>query len=157
LTYFLKLLRQTEIYRTRERVSERGHKPGYYVVVSRDLVANHPDIATVICVPVYGEVLGLRTEVAIGVEEGVSRQSAIHCVMLMFKAKLTGFVATLSAARQAELQRALATRAAARYVLLRPQAYRVVGTRRLSSSNQGRKSLPLFTIYLLKCPRRSAP
>ena len=153
MTYFLKLLRQTEIYRTRERVSERGHKPGYYVVVSRDLVANHPDIATVICVPVYGEVLGLWTEVAIGVEEGVSRQSAIHCVMLMVKAKLTGFVAR-AAVPPAWLPTACA---AARYVLLRPQAYRVVGTRRLSSSNQGRKSLPLFTIYLLKCPRRSAP
>lgn len=98
-----------EIYRTRERVSERGHKPGYYVVVSRDFVAEHPDISTVICAPVYGEVLGLRTEVAIGIEEGVPRESAIRCdfVMLMFKEKLTGFVATLSAFKQAELKRAL--------------------------------------------------
>ncbi|MGH9254801.1 MAG: type II toxin-antitoxin system PemK/MazF family toxin [Vicinamibacterales bacterium] len=99
-----------EIYRTRERVSERGDKPGYYVVVSRDFVADHADISTVICAPVYGEVLGLRTEVEVGIEEGVPRESAIRCdfVMLMFKAKLTGFVATLSAAKQAQLRRALA-------------------------------------------------
>jgi mRNA-degrading endonuclease toxin of MazEF toxin-antitoxin module len=98
-----------EIYRTRERVSERGHKPGYYVVVSRDFVADHPDISTVICAPVYGDVLSLRTEVAVGIEEGVPRESAIRCdfVMLMFKAKLTGFVATLSASKQLELKQAL--------------------------------------------------
>jgi mRNA-degrading endonuclease toxin of MazEF toxin-antitoxin module len=98
-----------EIYRTRERVSERSHKPGYYVVVSREFVAAHPDISTVICAPVYGEVLGLRTEVTIGIEDGVPRNSGIRCdfLTLMFKAKLTGFVATLSAAKQMELQRAL--------------------------------------------------
>jgi len=98
-----------EIYRIRERVPERGHKPGYYAVVSRDFVTAHPDVSTVICAPVYGEVLGLRTEVAIGVEEGVPRESAIRCdfLMLMFKAKLTGFVVTLSAAKQTELTRAL--------------------------------------------------
>ena len=99
-----------EIYRTRERLPERSHKPGYYVVVSRDFIAGHPDISTVICAPVYREVLGLRTEVTVGVEEGVPRESAIRCdfLMLMFKARLTGFVATLPASKRAELKRALA-------------------------------------------------
>jgi len=98
-----------EIYRTRDKVSERGHKPGFYVVVSRDFIAGHDDISTVICAPVYGEVLGLRTEVVIGEEDGVPRQSAIRCdfVALMFKEKLTGFVATLSAAKQLALKQAL--------------------------------------------------
>jgi mRNA-degrading endonuclease toxin of MazEF toxin-antitoxin module len=98
------------VYRTRERVSERGGKPGFYVVVSRDFIAEHEDIATVICAPVYGEVLGLRTEVVIGVEDGLPRESAIRCdfLALMFKRKLTGFVATLSGAKQRELRRALA-------------------------------------------------
>lgn len=98
-----------EIYRTRERLSERGHKPGFYVVVSRDFVAANDDITTVICAPVYGEVLGLRTEVVIGSEEGLPRESSIRCdfLTLMFKRKLTGFVATLSTAKQAELRRAL--------------------------------------------------
>lgn len=98
-----------EVYRTRERVSERGHKPGFYVVVSRDFIARNDDVSTVICAPVYGEVLGLRSEVVIGPAEGVPRESAIRCdfLMLMFKSKLTGFVATLPAPKLVELRRAL--------------------------------------------------
>lgn len=98
-----------EIYRTRERVAERGDKPGFYVIVSRDFIAAHEDIATVICAPVYGEVLGLRTEVPVGPEEGLPRESAIRCdfLALMFKRKLTGFVGTLPSAKQQELRRAL--------------------------------------------------
>ncbi len=102
-------MRWGEIYRTRERVSERGHKPGFYVVVSRDFIASRDDVATVICAPVYGEVLGLRTEVVIAEEDGVPRQSAIRCdfLTLMFKGKLTGFVGTLSPTKQAALKQAL--------------------------------------------------
>ena len=55
-----------EIYRTRERVAERGSKPGFYVVVSRAFIASNEDVSTVICAPVYGEGLGLRTEVVLG-------------------------------------------------------------------------------------------
>ena len=98
-----------EVYRTRERVSERGHKPGFYVVVSRDFTAGNDDISTVVCAPVYGEVLGLRSEVVIGSEDGLPRESSIRCdfLTLMFKRKLTGFVGTLSLMKQAELKRAL--------------------------------------------------
>ena len=98
-----------EIYHTRERVSERGHKPGFYVVVSRDFIAGHDDVSTVICAPVYGQVLGLRTEVVIGEDDGVPRESAIRCdfLTLMFKEKLTGFVATLGADKRLALKEAL--------------------------------------------------
>ena len=103
-------MRWGEIYRTREKISERGHKPGFYVVVSRDFIAANDDISTVICAPVYGEVLGVRTEVVIGIEDGMPRQSAVRCdfLTLLFKSKLTGFVATLSEEKQVELKRALA-------------------------------------------------
>lgn len=99
-----------EIYRTREKISERGHKPGFYVVVSRDFIADNEDISTVICAPVYSEVLGLRTEVVIGTEDGVPRQSSVRCdfLTLLFKSRLTGFVATLSQEKQIELKQALA-------------------------------------------------
>ena len=98
-----------EIYRTREKISVRGHKPGFYVVVSRDFIAANEDISTVICAPVYGEVLGLRTEVVIGTADGVPRQSSVRCdfLTLLFKSKLTGFVATLSEEKQIELKQAL--------------------------------------------------
>jgi len=98
-----------EIYRTREKMSERGHKPGFYVVVSRDFIAGNDDISTVICAPVYSDVLGLRSEVVIGPGEGLPRHSAIRCdfLMLMFKSKLTGFVATLASDKRSELKQAL--------------------------------------------------
>ena len=32
-----------EIYRTRERVAERGGKPGFYVVVSRAFIADNDE------------------------------------------------------------------------------------------------------------------
>lgn len=98
-----------EIYRTRDRVAVRGYKPGFYVVVSRDFIAGSDDISTVVCAPVYGEVLGLQTEVVLGTEDGLPRPSSIRCdfLMLMFKRRLTGFVATLSDAKKAALQRAL--------------------------------------------------
>lgn len=98
-----------EIYRTRDKIAERGHKPGFYVVVSRDFVAGNDDVATVMCAPVYSELLGLRTEVAVGGNEGLPRDGAIRCdfVMLMLKERLTGFVATLPGSKQKELQQAL--------------------------------------------------
>ncbi|MBY0497735.1 MAG: hypothetical protein K2Y23_26300 [Cyanobacteria bacterium] len=77
--------------------------------MSRDFIAGHDDVTTVICAPVYGEVLGLQTEVAVGPEDGLPRSSAIRCdfLMLMFKHKLTGFVATLPAQKRLELKEAL--------------------------------------------------
>jgi mRNA interferase MazF len=98
-----------EIYRTRERVAERGGKPGFYVVVSRAFVAENDDVSTVICAPVYSQVLGLTTEVVLGPDEGLPRTSAVRCdfLTLMFKARLTQFVSTLSVEKIAALNEAL--------------------------------------------------
>lgn len=98
------------MYRTAERVPERGHKPGFYVVVSRDFIAGNDDVSTVVCAPVYSEVLGLRTEVLLGRDDGLPRDGAIRCdfLMLMFKSKLTHFVSSLSIDKQRHLNRALA-------------------------------------------------
>ncbi|MBI3248304.1 MAG: type II toxin-antitoxin system PemK/MazF family toxin [Deltaproteobacteria bacterium] len=98
-----------EIYRTRERVPERGNKPGFYLVVSRGFIANHQDVSTVICAPIYSEVLGLSTEIVLGPEDGLPHVSAARCdfLMLMFKAKLTHFVGTFSPDRIERLNRAL--------------------------------------------------
>jgi len=98
-----------EIYRSRERVPERGAKPGYYVVVSRQFIVENEDVSTVICAPVYSQALGLATEVAVGTEEGLPKTSAIRCdfLMLMFKRKLTTLVGRLAGARLRELDAAL--------------------------------------------------
>ena len=99
-----------EIYRTRERLPPRGGKPGFYVVVSRDFIASHDAVSTVICAPIYSESLGLRTEVVVGPADGLPRDGAIRCdfLSLLFKRGLTRFVSTLSGPKQAELRRALA-------------------------------------------------
>ncbi|HEY7365499.1 MAG TPA: type II toxin-antitoxin system PemK/MazF family toxin [Methylomirabilota bacterium] len=98
-----------ELYRTRDRVPERGGKPGFYVVVSRSFVAENDDVATVICAPVYSQVLGLTTEVVLGVDDGLPRTSAVRCdfLTLMFKSRLTQFVGTLSPEKVRALNRAL--------------------------------------------------
>jgi len=98
-----------EIYRTKEKLPERGHKPGFYVIVSRDFIASNDDISTIICAPVYSEVLGLRSEVEVGIEDGLPLESAIRCdfLTLMFKRKLTHFVGSLSAEKRGNLDRAL--------------------------------------------------
>jgi mRNA-degrading endonuclease toxin of MazEF toxin-antitoxin module len=72
-----------EIYRTRDRIPERGGKPGFYVVVSRAFVAENDDVSTVVCAPVYSEVLGLTTEVVLGTADGLPRTSAVRCDFLM--------------------------------------------------------------------------
>lgn len=94
----------------RERRAERGDKPGYYVVVSRQFVAAHEGIGTVVCAPVYGEVMGLTTEVVIGPESGVPRVSSVRCdfLMLLFKHTLVDRVGTLPSGKQFSLNRALA-------------------------------------------------
>jgi mRNA interferase MazF len=98
-----------EIYRTQEKIPERGFKPGFYVVISRNFVASNEDIATVICAPIYSEILGLKSEVELGIEDGLPHESAIRCdfLMLLFKRKLTHFVGTLPPEKMKELNRAL--------------------------------------------------
>ena len=99
-----------ELFRTRHPVAERGDKPGYYVVVGRTFVAENDKISTVICAPVYSEVLGIPTEVVLEPIDGVRHRSAVRCdfLMLMFKKNLTRFVGRLADPRIAELDRALA-------------------------------------------------
>ncbi len=98
-----------EIYRTQEKIAERGHKPGFYVIVSHNFVARNDDISTVICAPVYTEILGLRSEVVLGIDDGLPRESSIRCdfLTLMFKRKLTHFLGTLSTSKVKELDYAL--------------------------------------------------
>jgi mRNA interferase MazF len=102
-------VKRGEIYRTAERVPERGHRPGFYVIVSRDFIAGNDDVSTVTCAPIYREALGLKSEVLIGSDDGLPQDSSVRCdfLTLMFKRKLTHFVATLSEHKQRELQQAL--------------------------------------------------
>jgi mRNA-degrading endonuclease toxin of MazEF toxin-antitoxin module len=77
--------------------------------VSRDFIASNDDVTTVVCAPIYREALGLRSEVLLGRENGLPRDSSIRCdfLTLMFKRKLTRFVSALSNSKVEDLNRAL--------------------------------------------------
>jgi len=98
-----------ELYRSAHATAERGDKPGYYVVVGRAFVAENDRISTVVCAPVYSEVLGIPTEVVLEPADGVRHRSAVRCdfMMLMFKKNLDRCVGRLADPRIAELDRAL--------------------------------------------------
>ncbi|MCL4513153.1 MAG: type II toxin-antitoxin system PemK/MazF family toxin [Candidatus Eremiobacteraeota bacterium] len=102
-------MKRGEIYRSVEKPPERGYKPGFYLVVSRDFVCANEDISTVVCAPIYSEILGLRSEVLVGTEERLPRLSAVRCdfLMLLFKKKLTQFVSSLSKDKIQALNRAI--------------------------------------------------
>lgn len=102
-------MKRGEIYRTKDRAPERGNKPGFYVVVSRNFIAANEDVSTVVCAPLYSNVLGLATEVPVGPDDGLPKACAIRCdfLTLMFKPKLTGYVAMLGSSKLEELNRAL--------------------------------------------------
>jgi len=99
-----------DVFRSQQAPAERANKPGYYVIVSRQFITENDDVSTVICAPVYGEVLGIATEVIVGSTEGVPRRSAVRCdfLMLMFKHKLSTHVGALSGKKLGELDQALA-------------------------------------------------
>lgn len=65
--------------------------------------------ATVICAPIFTVHDGLSTQVAAGIDEGLSHDSSIHCDALMSipKGLLTHYAGTLSAAKLEALNRAL--------------------------------------------------
>ena len=102
-------MKRGEIYRTREKVPERGYKPGFFVIVSRSFIAENEDVSTVVCAPAYSEILGIRSEVVLRIDEGFPQECAIRCdfLTLVFKKKLTHFVSSLSAEKLRELDNAL--------------------------------------------------
>ena len=100
-------MKRGEIYRV--------HKPGgdakqhrLFVVVSRQVLIDSK-FSTVICAPVFSNGQALSTQVAIGPDEGLKHPSWIMCdnLVSLRKTELTHFIAQLSAAKLAELDRAL--------------------------------------------------
>ena len=64
---------------------------------------------TVVCAPVYSNYLGLKTEVEVGISEGLKHDSCIRCDELVSIAKsdLTDFIGSLSPQKIQELNQAL--------------------------------------------------
>ena len=100
-------MKRGEIYRV---TKPPGNDPSIsiLVVVSRPaLILSR--FSTVICAPIYTSHDELSTQVAVGIDEGLSHDSSIHCDALMSlpKAILTNYVSSLPATKLQALNRAL--------------------------------------------------
>jgi len=101
-------VRRGELYRVRHPSSADPRKSRVFVVVSRQAVIESR-FSSVICAPVYSAQHGLSSQVAVGIDDGLKHDSAIHCDELVSlpKTALTDYVGTLSQEKIAELNRAL--------------------------------------------------
>ncbi|MBA2305034.1 MAG: type II toxin-antitoxin system PemK/MazF family toxin [Acidobacteria bacterium] len=80
-----------------------------FALVSRQAVIDSR-FSTVVCAPVYSARHGLASQVAVGPDEGLKHDSALHCdeLVSLSKARLTRFVGRLSSSQIRNLDRALA-------------------------------------------------
>ncbi len=78
-------------------------------MVSRQLLVDS-SFSSVICAPIYSRRDGLHSQVEVGVEEGLKHESSVHCdeLMSLLKASLTNYIGSISPAKLARLERALA-------------------------------------------------
>lgn len=98
-----------EIYRVAKPPGDDPKKQRYFVVVGRSAVIESR-FSSVICAPIYSVHDGLSTQVLVGINEGLQRDSSIHCDALVsiVKAQLTHYTGSLSSAKIEALNRALA-------------------------------------------------
>ncbi len=95
------------LYRVR-RPSGDSKPARTFVVVSRQALIDS-NYSTVVCAPVFSARHGLSSQVAVGRNEGLKHDSAIHCdgFISIEKSRLTDFVGALSPEKLSELERAL--------------------------------------------------
>jgi mRNA interferase MazF len=101
-------MRRGQLYRVHQ---PPGDKKSYrvFAIVSRQVLID-TRFPTVICAPVYTNGSGLSTQVGVGPDEGLKHESWVLCDNLASipKSDLTQFVGSLSQAKLAAVDRALA-------------------------------------------------
>ncbi len=103
-------MRRGELYLVKKQGSQDPKRQRVFVVVSRQALID-TKFSSVICAPVYSRHDGLSTQVRIGIEGGLKRDSSIHCDELVSlpKAMLTRFIGRLNDEKAEDLDRALVT------------------------------------------------
>ncbi len=98
-----------ELYLVRKPGAGDPKKHRVFALVSRQFLIDSK-FSTTICAPVYSRHDGLSTQVKLGAEHGLKRDSSIHCDELVSlpKAALTRSVGRLDAITMRQLDRALA-------------------------------------------------
>ena len=101
-------MKRGDFYRVAKPSARDPKRFRVFVIVSRQILIDSK-FSTVICAPVYSAHHGLSTQVPVGVDEGLRKDSSIHCDELVSlpKALLTQFVGHLPLPRWSELDRAL--------------------------------------------------
>ncbi len=102
------MVRRGELYRVAKPTKLDPKNFRVFVVIGRQEVIES-SYSTVICAPVYTNCLDIKTEVEIGVGEGLKHDSCVRCDELfsVHKSVLTNFVGTLSDEKMNELNEAL--------------------------------------------------
>ncbi len=101
-------MRRGQLYRVHQPQDDpKRHR--IFAIVSRQALID-TRFPTVICAPIYTNGSGLSTQVGVGLDEGLKHESWILCDNLasVLKSDLTQFVGSLSQAKLAEVDRALA-------------------------------------------------
>ena len=97
-----------EVYRLTPPPGGDPKRSRCYVVVSRQtLLDSRAD--KVICAPVNSTFVGLETQVAVGIEEGLKQASCVNCdqLVLIERSRLTNYVGSLSSLKLRALRTAL--------------------------------------------------
>lgn len=101
-------MKRGDIFRVYYGAKKDPRDQRVFVVVSRqDLIDT--TFSTVICAPVYSKSNDLRTQIEIGIDEGLKYDSYIYCDNLasLQKSMLTNYIGHLSPAKQEEVNAAL--------------------------------------------------
>lgn len=99
-----------ELYLVRKPGAGDPRKQRVFVIVSRQALIESR-FSSLICAPIYSQHDDLSTQVRVGIEEGLKKESSIHCDELVSlpKSALTSYVGSLRGTAIRELDRALAT------------------------------------------------
>lgn len=101
-------MRRGELYRVAHPSSKDPKRHRVFVIVSRHVLIESR-FSTLGCAPVYSTHDGLSSQVLVGVDEGLKRDSSIHCDELVSlpKSALTQYVGALSPSKIEALDHAL--------------------------------------------------
>ncbi len=100
-------MKRGDLYLVRKPGRDAKKQRVFAVVSRQDFIDTR--FSTVICAPVYSRRLGLSTEVAVGIAEGLKGECAIHADALASvpKSMLTDYVGSLGPMKLAQLDQAL--------------------------------------------------
>ena len=101
-------MKRGEFYLVRKPGSRDPRKQRVFLVVSRQTLIESR-FTSVVCAPVYSQHDGLSTQVSVGPDDGLKKDSSVHCdeLVTLPKSVLTNYVGSLKLTRTKELDRAL--------------------------------------------------